>query len=29
MEFTIFLPSKEAIKGIAPSMWAMLKTVDY
>ncbi|WP_227938124.1 hypothetical protein [Alkalihalobacillus deserti] len=29
IEFTIFLPSKEPAEGVGPSMWAMLKTVDY
>jgi hypothetical protein len=29
IEFTLFLPVKEPIEGMEPSMWAMLKTVDY
>ncbi len=27
--FTMFLPQKEAVEGLAPSMWAMLETIEY
>jgi len=29
IEFTLFLPDKELAEGAAPSMWAMLETVDF
>ncbi|TWI59198.1 hypothetical protein [Halalkalibacter nanhaiisediminis] len=27
--YTVFLPLKEAVEGIGPSMWAMLDTVEF
>ncbi|WP_062047079.1 hypothetical protein [Bacillus sp. JCM 19034] len=29
LQFTVFLPVREPIEGIAPSMWSMLNTIEW